>query len=290
MHTIDQIPLKSFVEFIRIEVVPSKMSASQLRELRKACEHVKSLAVTEKWPYIRTLPKQFPPWTSDVSNGIWGVQHPDLPYHGLFTASYFSDFVIKAVMEMISCTEDELVMELYNLLVTPTYDFSLRRHRDDFSSSATSEEELTKLSQPAWHAQWNLALYDDSSLVVVPGSHARARTDVERVADPYEGNMPGQISVRLRAGDMVFYNSNILHRGVYDSNVPRMTLHGSVGHVKGGNARARNVLQHGVGDWLDGCDFSSLEEKKVRERAESMRDKLLELGRKAQHVEVSHDD
>ena len=274
-------------------IIPSKLSASQLRELREACEHVKSLAAAEKWPYIRALPKQFPPWTSDVSNGIWGVQHlmhPDLPHHDLFAASYFSDFVVEAVKRLLSCTEEELVMELYNLLVTPTHDFALRWHRDDISPSATPEEELAKLSKPAWHAQWNLALYDDSSLIVVPGSHIRARTDMERAADPYENHMPGQISVRLRAGDVVFYNNNILHRGVYDSKVARMTLHGSIGHVRGGNARARNVLQHGVGQWVDGCDFSGLKDMEVQGRAESMRDKLLELGPKAQYVGCSHND
>ena len=274
-------------------ILPSNLSASQLEDLRQACEHVKSLASAGKWPHIRTLPKQFPPWTSDVSNGIWGIQHlmhPDLPFHDLFAASYFSDFVIDAVKELLLCSEEELVMELYNLLVTPTYDFSLRWHRDDISPVATPDEEVAKLSQPAWHAQWNLALYDDTSLIVVPGSHTRARTNAEKAADPYEENMPGQTSVHLRAGDVVFYNNNILHRGVYNSTVRRMTLHGSIGHVNGGNTRARNVLQHGVGDWLERCNFSSLEEKEVQKRAKSMREKLLELGRKAEYVGFSHSD
>ena len=274
-------------------ILPSNLSASQLEDLRQACEHVKSLASAGKWPHIRTLPKQFPPWTSDVSNGIWGVQHlmhPDLPFHDLFAASYFSDFVIDAVKELLVCSEEELVMELYNLLITPTYDFSLRWHRDDISPVATPDEEVAKLSQPAWHAQWNLALYDDTSLIVVPGSHTRARTNAEKAADPYEVNMPGQTSVHLRAGDVVFYNNNILHRGVYNSTVRRMTLHGSIGHVNGGNARARNVLQHGVGDWVERCNFSSLEEKEVQKRAKSMREKLLELGRNAEYVGFSHSD
>ena len=274
-------------------IISSNLSLCQLEGLRKACEHVKSLALAGKWPHTRTLPKQFPPWTSDVSNGIWGVQHlmhPDLPFHDLFVATYFSDLVIETVKELLSCSEEELVMELYNLLVTPTHDFSLRWHRDDIPPSATPEEELAKLSQPAWHAQWNLALYDDTSLIVVPGSHNRARTDVERAVDSYRSDMPGQISVHLKAGDVVFYDNNILHRGIYDSSVPRMTLHGSIGHVNAGNARARNVLQHGVGDWVDRCNFSSLQAKEVHKRAESMREKLLALGRVAEHVGFAHGD
>ncbi len=274
-------------------IVPSNLSQSQINDLRQACEHVKSLAVAGKWPHIRTLPKQFPPWSSDVSKGIWGVQHlmhPDLPFHDIFTTSYFSDFVVQPVKELLSCSEEQLVMELHNLLVTPTYDFSLRWHRDDISPSATLAEELAKLSQPAWHAQWNLALYDDASLVVIPGSHNRARTEVERAADPYTEDLPHQLSVRLRAGDVVFYNNNILHRGVYKSTAQRMTLHGSIGHVAAGRARARNVLQHGVGAWADRCKFDGLKDESLKKRAEIMREKLLELGREAEHVGFSQED
>lgn len=274
-------------------IIPSRLSQPQISDLCQACEHVKSLAVAGKWPHIRTLPKQFPPWSSDVSKGIWGVQHlmhPDLPFHDLFTTSYFSNFVLQPVKELLSCSDDQLVMELYNLLVTPTYDFSLRWHRDDVSPFATPEEELAELSQPAWHAQWNLALYDDTSLIVVPGSHKRARTEVERAADPYMEDLPDQLSVRLRAGDVVFYNNKILHRGVYDSTVQRMTLHGSIGHVAAGRARARIVLQHGVGAWVDRCNFDCLKDERVKKRAEIMREKLLELGREAEHVGFSQED
>ena len=274
-------------------IIPSGLNSSQLHDLREACTRAKTVATAGEWPHVRTLPRQFPPWSSDISNGIWGVQHlmhPEMPYHNLFAESYFSDTIIEVVQELLSCSDEELVMELHNLLITPTYDFSLRWHRDDIPPSATAQEELGKLSEPAWHAQWNLALYDDESLVVVPGSHARARTDEERYADPYEGNMPDQLLVRLQSGDMVFYNNNILHRGIYKSDVTRMTLHGSIGHILGGHSRARNVLQHGVGAWVDRCNFDAIGDGKVKERAESMRRKLLKLGREAGHTGYSHID
>lgn len=98
------------------------------------------------------------------------------------------------------------------------------------------------------------------------------------MADAYEREMPGQLVVELEAGDVVFYDNNILHRGVYDSGQERMTLHGSVGHRAGGKARARNVLQHGVGEWVARCGFGMLEEG-MRERAEGMRTRLVEMGR-----------
>jgi hypothetical protein len=195
-----------------------------------------------------------------------------------FAASYFSDMIVKPVKEILECDEDELILELYNLLVRPDKDFELRWHRDDIPPTATPEQELERLDKPAWHAQWNLALYNDSSLIVVPGSHKRARTQVERDAEPYAKFLPGQKVVEMKAGDVIFYNNNILHRGVYDANIERMTLHGTMGLVKGSAARARNVLQHGVGEWVDQCDFSLLPEQ-LQQRAEGMRSRLQELGK-----------
>ncbi|KAF2401940.1 phytanoyl-CoA dioxygenase [Trichodelitschia bisporula] len=274
-------------------IIPNALSPEQLTSLREAAGHITDLARKGQWPYIRTLPKQFPPWSSDPSNGIWGVQHlmhPDMPGQPLFAASYFTDAVVRPVMDLIGCTDDsELIMELYNLLVRPDSDFELRWHRDDIAATATAEEELARLNKPAWHAQWNLALYDDASLIVVPGSHARARTDAERAADPFEKNMPGQKIVQMKAGDVVFYNNNILHRGAYSASVERATLHGSIGHVKGNKERARNVLQHGVGAWVDKVDFSALPEE-LRGRAENMRRRLKQMGDVSGDVGFAHDD
>ncbi|KAI4859462.1 hypothetical protein F4820DRAFT_165805 [Hypoxylon rubiginosum] len=236
-------------------VLRSILSASQVQELRGAAERTTELAVAGGWPHVRTVGKQFPPWTWRPGVGIWGVQHlmnPSLPDAPAFTASYFGDEILGAAKELLGpdCGDDQLVMELYNLLVRPSdgRDYELRWHRDDIPATATAEEEVARLREPAWHAQWNLALCDgDESLVVVPGSHARARTDAERLADPLEPRVPGRLVVRLDAGDAVFYDNNILHRGRYGGARERLSLHGSVGHVAGGRLRARNVLQHAVG-------------------------------------------
>lgn len=118
-------------------IVSSGLNTNQLEELREASKNATALARAGKWPHIRTLPRQFPPWPSDPSLGIWGVQqlmNPSLPGHDLFTRSYFADSTISTVQELLGgCNEDELVMELYNLLVRPESDFELRWHRDDVS-------------------------------------------------------------------------------------------------------------------------------------------------------------
>lgn len=271
-------------------IIPALLPQNDLQPIREAAQRTTDLARAGKWPHIRTLPRQFPPWSpstpsAPLKDGIWGVQgllNPDLPDHEIFTKNYFSSEILDIVKELLQCKDDDLVMELFNLLVRPDTDFQLRWHRDDIPPSATPEEELARLSEPAWHAQWNLALYDDESLIVVPGSHARARTHEERATEEY-GVMPAEVTVRLAAGDVVFYDNNILHRGVYSHEVERETLHGSVGHVAGSAARARNVLQHGVGEWVEGCDFECLGVwgERERKRAEGMRRRLVGMGRES---------
>lgn len=266
-------------------LIPSVLSSNQLDNLRAACRRSITLARDGQWPFVRTLPKQFPPWNDDLSKGIWGVQHllhPDLPDHDLFATSYFASHIITTVTDILECKPDDLVVELYNLLIRPDHDFALRWHRDDIPPQVSPEEEQARLNKPILHAQWNLALYSDASLIAVPGSHLRARTDVERSADPFENKLPGQVAVKMNAGDVVFYNNNILHRGVYSSNVERMTLHGSMGIGDQDPARARNVLQHGIGEWVDRCDFSGLEEQTgvrgLSSLAGGMKNRLIDIG------------
>ena len=265
-------------------LIPKVLTDEQLEKLRNASKEAIELAHAGKWDDVRTLPKQFPPWNvkeNPVTEGIWGVQsvmHPDMPNHDEFIKFYFSDAIVQPTKELLQCSDDDLVMELFNLLIRPDRDFELRWHRDDIPATATSEQELERLNKAAFSAQWNLALYDDASLIVVPKSHRRARTETERAADPYEKTLPDMLAVKMQPGDVVFYNNNILHRGVYDSSIERMTLHGSVGHRDGAQIRARNVLQHGMRNWLDRLNLDTLKggEKK---RAEHMRENLVKIGK-----------
>lgn len=260
--------------------IPQAFAGEELEAFRKAATRTTEQARAGKWPYIRTLPKQFPPWSQDPSQGIWGVQHllhPEMPERKLFAESYFNPKMLEAITGLLQCNKDDLVLELYNMLVRPDRDFALRWHRDDIGPEVSAEEELERLKEPMLHAQWNLALYEDASLVVVPGSHKRSRTDMERSADPYEDDMPGQKIVKMGPGDILFYNNNILHRGVYDSTVERMTLHGTMGISGTDTARARNILQHGIGSWASKADFSDLEGD-MRQLAEGMQKRLIAMG------------
>jgi hypothetical protein len=181
----------------------------------------------------------------------------------------------------MECKEDDLIMELYNMLVGTDQDFELRWHRDDIPNTASVEEEESRLCRDVdelrnyAHAQWNIALYDDECLVIIPGSHRRARTETERAAAPYEPTLPNMKAVKLKAGEAVFYDHNILHRGVYPGGTQRTTLHGTVGMVGTEKERARVILQHGPGEWVRRADYSKL--KTNSERAERMRKRLVAM-------------
>ncbi|KAI9035623.1 phytanoyl-CoA dioxygenase family protein [Aspergillus affinis] len=309
MSTQKETPYLTALQRDGFVVISSLLDPAETTSFRAAATTATTKTRTGSWPHFRTVPKQFPPWPTTPppasEGGIWGVQHllhPEMPGRKEFARFYFSEKVLAVAEELLGLStstgsgsegkgEEPLVMELFNLLVAPeTKDFELRWHRDDIPDTVSPEEEerLLHAKSPAGkqsHAQYNLALCEDASLIVVPGSHRRVRTEAERSAAPYEGNMPGQLVVELKPGDAVFYDSNILHRGVYRAKPEggeesRLTLHGSIG-LKGSGGdeadkkvRATAVLQHGVGAWVhrDDAAFG------IGERAEKMRANLVAMG------------
>ncbi|KAI6108697.1 hypothetical protein EDD16DRAFT_1618420 [Pisolithus croceorrhizus] len=244
-------------------IVPGLVTPEHFTSLRKACERVITKTRSGVWPHRRTVGRQFPPYGNDNPDS-WGVQHvmhPDLG-EPIFAEWYTSEGLLAAAMELLQCKEDELQMELFNLLINPLHhDFALRWHRDDVKEDATADEEVQALS--AWkYGIFDSALYEDSCLYIVPGSHRVPRTAEQRTLsitqDPPKNplDMPGAVQVTLRPGETVFYNSNLLHCATYDSKKPRCTLHACIGDVRGGSTRARNVLQHGL-QWMTEDNFSS---------------------------------
>ncbi|KAI1190878.1 hypothetical protein F5B17DRAFT_24363 [Nemania serpens] len=140
------------------------LSGEELEALRGAAARTTERARTGNWPDVRTVGKQFPPWPRPApgvppEDGIWGVQgllNPGLgPDAAVFAASYFHDKVLDVAKALLThedgdeeeeaCTDDDLVLELYNLLVRPESDFELEWHRDDVPRTATPEEEAAKL-------------------------------------------------------------------------------------------------------------------------------------------------
>jgi len=78
------------------------------------------------------------------------------------------------------------------------------------------------------YVQWNIPLYDDSVLWVVPGSHARLNTDEENAALNSDARtpVPGAVQTHLSAGDGVVYILPLLHWGSRYNAKMRRTIHG----------------------------------------------------------------
>lgn len=112
--------------------------------------------------------------------------------------------------------------------------YSLGWHRD-IIQIPQAEIEDWMFSPERFHnsVQINLPLVEENSLWVVPGSHFRANTPEEDAAfggskhyAPIGVEMPGGIPVKLKAGQAVLYNNNLIHRGYTEEmKVPRRTLH-----------------------------------------------------------------
>ncbi|KAF8063387.1 hypothetical protein FPV67DRAFT_241108 [Lyophyllum atratum] len=271
-------------------VVPALITDQQQQELKEACDRAIAQTRDGTWPHRRTVGKQFPPFGDDNPDS-WGVQH--LMHPGLgepaFARWYTSQPLSEVAKELLECGEDDLEMELFNLLINPLgHNFALRWHRDDVSEKANEDEEREALQK--WHfgVQWNTALYRDSCLYIVPRSHLTPRTAEQRKhsetmeppTDPLE--MPGSVQLTLQPGETVFYNSNILHCATYSAAERRATLHGTIGNVKGGSMRARNVLQHGL-NWMKEDTFR----EGLNEKGKAMLDRLIAVQKQAADVGYS---
>ena len=78
------------------------------------------------------------------------------------------------------------------------------------------------------YVQWNVPLYDDDVLWVVPGSHKRFNSEAENQQLQKDTRAPldSGVQTRLNAGDGVVYILPILHWGSNYSNKKRRTIHG----------------------------------------------------------------
>ena len=127
-------------------------------------------------------------------------------------------------------------------------------HRDvrpdrDGPLSAHIEDQLA--NGPAY-VQWNIALYEDHILYVVPGSHRRLSTEIE--SSHLQGErgttspVPESIPVELGPGDGVVYNNLMLHWGSkYGPDKKRRTVH--LGYRSFGRIFPRQQCNLPMGFW-----------------------------------------
>lgn len=113
--------------------------------------------------------------------------------------------------------------------------YDLGWHRDVIQIPQEEIDEAYLYSPDRFHnsCQINLPLYEEDALWIVPGSHNRVNTPEENAIfvgskhySPPSSEMPGAMPVRLKAGQAVFYNNNLIHRGyTAEVKIPRRTIH-----------------------------------------------------------------
>ena len=144
---------------------------------------------------------------------FWGVNnifHPNIREQALVDA-----LAHPQILDIIEALIGErLRYHLCTLLVSSERKpYHINWHRDSAPDGEVPLETL--LSRLRSHVQLNGALYNDETLYIVPGSHRRELTDAERlvIQQTPKAAMPNQLAVKLEAGDIVFYNSSLLHKG-----------------------------------------------------------------------------
>ena len=134
------------------------------------------------------------------------------------------------VAQQLLCSPEAGVTEMWCMCSPLTDHGPAGWHRDvhpvDMAPMHLLQQDM--LANGPRYLQWNIPLYDDSVLWVVPGSHRRLNTHDENASLSENGRvpLPNSIPVELNAGDGVIYINFILHWGSDYSSKMRRTLHG----------------------------------------------------------------
>ena len=141
--------------------------------------------------------------------------------------------VIKTVEELIG--PNLIINNASILAANQGVKYDLGWHRDVIQIPQEEIDESYLYSPTRFHnsCQINLPLYEEHALWIVPGSHNRVNTPEENAIfdgskhySPPGLDMPGAMMVALDAGQAVFYNNNLIHRGYTpEVKTPRRTIH-----------------------------------------------------------------
>ena len=131
-------------------------------------------------------------------------------------------------------------IHLYMMMCSPRRDHGPASwHRDihPIDQAPLNGLQLDLLNNCPAYLQWNIPLYDDDVLWVVPGSHRRSNTEAEnqQLRENSRVPLPDSMPVELKAGDGVVYTNTILHWGSNYSSKLRRTIHLGYRAFGGGN-------------------------------------------------------
>ena len=212
-------------------VIPGAVPPDLLEPLRESSEKL----VRQQWP-DGIPPDLFQPWVKGVERAV------DAETSNLIDF-FLSDRILGVARQLMGGVE--VAPTATFLMCNPVADFGPWWWHRDVNPLGTKGPlqglQLDNSANGPVHLHWNVALYDDDVLWVVPGSHSRPNTDEENrqlAAVPHsyasgqhpQGDkrhepLPGSVCVDLKAGDGVVNLLEILHWGSYYGPVLRRTYH-----------------------------------------------------------------
>ena len=168
---------------------------STLRAAQAAYRRMRRKAESGAYPYCRIYDDLL---RTNIA-GIEHIFHPDIYEPDLFAAVVESHLLQRA--QSLLGTETP-VMLLNRIHCTTRYSHTGIWHRDADPGT-----------EP--HVQCALFLYDEDRFIVVPGSHRRNDSEEEQalLRIGRKERLPAQEAIGGKAGDLMFFQPSILHRG-----------------------------------------------------------------------------
>lgn len=197
--------------------VPNAFDEQTVDALTEALHTVRAKVVSDPESYETRYTSRDPESGVDT----WGVSHVFAPelYEDVFGAVFENPVLMGFAHAVLG---PELRFWAGHALWAPErVDYELNWHRDN------GENDHYAPDGRSTHVQFNVCLTDDASFHVIPGSHRRPFTDLERleVEETGHGPLPGETIVPCARGDILFMNHHALHRGSCAAGKPRWTLH-----------------------------------------------------------------
>jgi len=152
--------------------------------------------------------------------GIEYIFHPKIFEEAIFSAALASGVLPRS--QQILGTDDTF-MALNRIQCTQHLSYSGFWHRDGDPCQL-------------YHVQSGIFFYPETRFFVIPGSHRREDTTLEKkvlTENRWRGNLPGQVRLKAPAGSMMLFHSSIIHRASCVGRFPynRAYLHFRIAHM-----------------------------------------------------------
>lgn len=211
-------------------VVPAFLGATELSELRRACDLVLERARSESNAQGHTTPS-----VSLLSNLDYFAEQPEALQR---LTRFVASARVCALLSGLGYADEEHAPRLKKADYyheQTQHDWDGDWHRDSqFKESEPDRERALVLSTTSVHLR--VALERDDRLEVVPGSHRRWDTSEElrirKGAQRTSAEMPGATRIELRAGDACVFHAWSIHRATYQRVPVRRTLDSLYGFAR----------------------------------------------------------